>query len=335
LQEAYARDIDMIFDRANPLLVMVKATPQTADQRDKGHAYMHELSYSDHAITCPGVKGDRSNQYRFRRVFHGEDAKNADIFEDDIKRLIQSATTGRSFTLIAYGATGAGKSYTFLHNDSNDPSLMDRAIAMVYAAGCTVAISGLETKVSEGKSSTISKIGATSFAALSISSTPQSRCVLRYEHDPSLGYEPDNLLNTNLTTYATRSEALAEAKRLCNARSCRKTAGNSQSSRSHAFFDVQVYGPNRTPQGCLTFVDLAGKEDYQEQSSSGKGQKKPLSRAQKESKCISDDMTVIKKFLGALSQASRMRGKEGLPTSARLECTCNVCMMQVYRAVNN
>ncbi|KAH7062743.1 P-loop containing nucleoside triphosphate hydrolase protein [Paraphoma chrysanthemicola] len=192
---------------------------------------------------------DEWKEFLFTRVFHGEHATNADMFAEDISRLVRSTITGRSFLLLAYGGTGSGKSYSILHNVSNDPSIMHRTIDLLYDAGCTLALDGLEVQLQgDGR---IFEIGG---ETLQMSLSPGKRWVLEYA--PAVPWKPSDPIGT-------KPEALARVEHLYENRLRRTTKGNSQSTRSHGIFDLQVYDSQSVPQGRLTFVDLAGLEDSQ------------------------------------------------------------------------
>lgn len=65
-----------------------------------------------------GKRSFRNQQFIFDRVF-GFDAQNREIFNSTTKSLINSLMDGYNCSVFAYGATGAGKTYTMLGRDDN------------------------------------------------------------------------------------------------------------------------------------------------------------------------------------------------------------------------
>lgn len=60
----------------------------------------------------------KNQQFIFDKVF-GFDSKNSEIFDITTKNLISSLMDGYNCSVFAYGATGAGKTHTMLGKDDN------------------------------------------------------------------------------------------------------------------------------------------------------------------------------------------------------------------------
>ncbi|XRB24521.1 kinesin-like protein [Pseudoscourfieldia marina] len=69
---------------------------------------------------------DNREEYQFHRVYM-QDTETKDIYENEIKHLLDECMSGFNGTVFAYGQTGAGKTHTILGNESM-PGLMPLAI---------------------------------------------------------------------------------------------------------------------------------------------------------------------------------------------------------------
>lgn len=68
------------------------------------------------------------------------------VYEACVKPIIEGVTLGVNGCIFAYGATGAGKSYT-MHGTADQPGIIPRAVAQLFDAvspDTTVTMSALE-----------------------------------------------------------------------------------------------------------------------------------------------------------------------------------------------
>jgi kinesin family protein 18/19 len=77
-------------------------------------------------------KANKDLQFMFDKVF-GYESSNAEIFESTTKNLINSLMDGYNCSVFAYGATGAGKTYTMIGNNDN-PGITFLTMAELFKA---------------------------------------------------------------------------------------------------------------------------------------------------------------------------------------------------------
>lgn len=73
----------------------------------------------------------RDLRFMFDRVFD-HDSSNRDVFEDTTKTIVEGVLGGYNCTVFAYGATGAGKTFTMLGDQSN-PGVMFLTMMELYS----------------------------------------------------------------------------------------------------------------------------------------------------------------------------------------------------------
>ncbi|XP_043800172.1 kinesin-like protein KIF20B [Apis laboriosa] len=77
-------------------------------------------------------------RYSFTRIFDGE-TKQADFFYESVRRQVIHLLLGESSTVIAYGASNTGKTYT-LYGTPEEPGAIPRSIELLFSAvDCTLA----------------------------------------------------------------------------------------------------------------------------------------------------------------------------------------------------
>lgn len=73
----------------------------------------------------------RDLRFMFDRVFDHE-SSNRDVFEHTTKKIVEGVLGGYNCTVFAYGATGAGKTFTMLGDQSN-PGVMFLTMMELYS----------------------------------------------------------------------------------------------------------------------------------------------------------------------------------------------------------
>ena len=81
-----------------------------------------DMDKSDLDLQTLGKKRNTEYQYAFDYVFD-EESTQEDVFRNTTEFLLDGAIQGYNSTVFAYGATGAGKTYTMLGTSSN-PGVM-------------------------------------------------------------------------------------------------------------------------------------------------------------------------------------------------------------------
>lgn len=111
--------------------VSLRLRPEIAEVDDPAHAASHvapPFPPADIEIG-PGIASYKGAQHRFSHTF-GRDASTADIFETH-RDAVLSVLSGFDTTLMAYGATGSGKTFTMLGTEEQR-GLMPLAIDSLF-----------------------------------------------------------------------------------------------------------------------------------------------------------------------------------------------------------
>ncbi|CAH1795258.1 unnamed protein product [Owenia fusiformis] len=194
----------------------------------------------------------REKRYVFDYAF-GPNTTQAEVYEKTTKGLIENVINGYNATVFAYGATGAGKTYTMLGRDDN--------IGIM-----ALALNDLFLEMERTKNHMVYKV---KMSYLEIYNE-----MIRDLLDPSLGYlelreDAKGVQIANLSEVeASTTEEVMEKLTQGNAeRTQEPTAANKTSSRSHAILQVTVRQTHRLPGnkknircGKLFLIDLAGSE---------------------------------------------------------------------------
>ncbi|KAI1356745.1 P-loop containing nucleoside triphosphate hydrolase protein [Xylaria sp. FL0043] len=177
--------------------------------------------------------------FEFQRAFSGNES-NETIF-NEVKDFAQSASLGNSCTIMAYGATGTGKSYTFLSDDG----LVNNFIRLLFR----LAEEDTGQFQYEFHLTAVEIYLNDIFDLLQTSDDQKVKVYLGKESSVELRSEED------------ASEIIQQA---IDRREAASTRQNATSSRSHFFISVRIVrrsvvdGSETT--GTASFVDLAGSE---------------------------------------------------------------------------
>ncbi|XP_030845070.1 kinesin-like protein KIF18B isoform X2 [Strongylocentrotus purpuratus] len=195
---------------------------------------------------------NRDKQFAFDHIF-AEGASQEYVYEHTTKSVVDSVLSGYNCSVFAYGATGAGKTFTML-GGPNQPGIMFLTVMELYQKIssekseklCDVAVSYLEIYNEAVKDLLVPS------GHLAIREDPQRGVVVSglSLHKPKNAKELFSMLeygNTNRTQHPTDA--------------------NAQSSRSHAVFQVFVRQRDRTANistnvrvAKMSLIDLAGSE---------------------------------------------------------------------------
>ncbi|KAI0222183.1 Kinesin-like protein KIF18A [Lamellibrachia satsuma] len=198
-------------------------------------------------------KPKKDMRFVFDHVFD-EHASNEELYEHTTKGILDGLLDGYNCSVFAYGATGAGKTFTMLGSES-EPGVMFHTMRDLYQRIseikpekiCEVAVSYLEVYNEQ-----IHDLLTAGRGSLPIREDPQRGVVV-----------------AGLTLHKPRSaEELLNMLRYGNQnRTQHPTDANAESSRSHAVFQVFVRQRDRTANlstdfrvAKLSLIDLAGSE---------------------------------------------------------------------------
>ncbi|XP_071955031.1 kinesin-like protein KIF18A isoform X2 [Antedon mediterranea] len=199
------------------------------------------------------VRKNKDLRFGFDCVFD-KNATQQSVYESTTKPVIDGLMNGYNCSVFAYGATGAGKTFTMLGNGTNCPGVIFLTMMELYnriqqvqaEKVCDIAVSYLEIY-----NETIRDLLVPS-GALAVREDPQKGvCVTGLSvHKPASAQDLFSMLqfgNKNRTQHPTDA--------------------NAQSSRSHAVFQVFVRQKDRTGNlnadvklGKMSLIDLAGSE---------------------------------------------------------------------------
>jgi len=211
----------------------------------------------------------------FDRVF-GPAAATADVFAE-LEPMVEAVFRGRNATVLAYGGSGSGKSFTMM-------GAPVAGTAGGRGAGCdttglmAAAIQHAFAVRSRGGDApsviTVSVVEVYCDAAFDLLA-PSAGSHATRKPLPAVGD-----LSACLVECATAEAAWATARRALSNRVVAATAMNAESSRGHAIVRLHVGGQRvlggagaAKPGGMLTFVDLAGNENTSESKATGQALK--------------------------------------------------------------
>lgn len=261
---------------SKPLDVFVRVRPLTSNE--KGSKTAVEC-LNEHEVQC----GDK--KFVFDRVFD-ELCSQEVLFYSGINILVDRClNSGKSTTIMAYGQTSSGKSFT-MHGSKSDsmPGLVPRAVARVCACyKGTLTVSCFEVYSDKARDLLNHK---TELQVLG-NGTLANVTTKRFRNGGSSGKRG---INSGVIANACleRLEACLDG---ANAqRSTSATKMNSESSRSHSVVCIQFEDVVNKP--TLSLIDLAGSETVRKSGASGD--------QLKEAAGINQSLTSLAKVLNSL-----------------------------------
>ncbi|XP_077979371.1 kinesin-like protein KIF19 [Glandiceps talaboti] len=258
--------------RDHQLTVAIRVRPFTQDELELAPSKVaHVVQDNMVVLLDPADDPDdilranrsREKQYIFDFAFDGK-ATQEDVYEKTTKFLINGVLDGFNATVFAYGATGAGKTYTMLGQDEN-PGIMARTLNDLFHA------------MEATKEDLIYKV---TMSYLEIYNE-----MIRDLLNPTSGFldlredAAGNVQVAGISEVSTKStrEVMRLLQRGNKERTSEPTAANKTSSRSHAILQVTVKTRSRvrsTSQeikvGKLFMIDLAGSERASQTKNRGK-----------------------------------------------------------------
>ncbi|KAL0230045.1 hypothetical protein PCE1_003609 [Barthelona sp. PCE] len=202
---------------------------------------------------------DRGHRYEFPydNVF-GPDVDQEAIFSSSVEPLIAHFLNGFNATVLAYGCTNAGKTYTL------GTSLVTSRIGYSEAGIVPRAMEHIFKERAAKMEFTVSFIEIYNRSVIDLlshnsSSEIAARFTANHVSMPTLTVEP----------VKSAEEAIAYLQQGITERRIRETEANPQSSRSHAIFMVRMVHKGYT--SSFFFCDLAGSESQKKAKTKGQG----------------------------------------------------------------
>lgn len=204
---------------------------------------------------CGGLVRPNKNQtFMFDKVFD-EGKDNMYIYEHTTKDMLKTLLDGCNCSVLAYGATGAGKTFTMLGSEAC-PGVVSLTVSELYQRVGELQSDGQRCDVAVAYFEVYNEVVRD---LLCPGSSP-----LAVRDDPVKG-----IVITNLSTHRVKeADSLLELLLRGNRnRTQHATDANAESSRSHAIFQVyvsqtdNVTGTSKNIRvSKMSFVDLAGSE---------------------------------------------------------------------------
>ncbi|KAH8820078.1 kinesin heavy chain [Xylogone sp. PMI_703] len=259
---------------SNSIKVVARFRPQNRVENEQGGLPIVTFDSED---TCTLDSKEATGSFTFDRVFDMS-SRQKDVFDFSIKPTVDDILNGYNGTVFAYGQTGAGKSYTMMGTDIDDPEgrgVIPRIIEQIFAS--ILASPG-----------TIEYTVRVSYMEIYME---RIRDLLAPHNDNLPVHEEKNrgvYVKGLLEIYVSSVQEVFEVmRRGGSARAVAATNMNQESSRSHSIFVITVTQKNvesgSSKSGQLFLVDLAGSEKVGKTGASGQ----TLEEAKKINKSLS------------------------------------------------
>ncbi|KAL2914435.1 Kinesin-like protein kif19 [Polyrhizophydium stewartii] len=258
------------------LMVAVRIRPLTQRERANDHVTAIVKAHGDQAVSVWDPNDDaledvlrrerqREKLFWFDGVFD-ETASQTHVFDHTVRHLIDSVLHGFNATVLAYGATGAGKTYTMLGNETS-PGIMVLTLADLFS-----------------KITTDNEAGAGNYDVVlsymeiyneNIRDLLSGKAdILELREDAVRGVV---VAGITIAPVHSPEEVMTLLRKGNKNRSQEATGANEVSSRSHAVLQVYVTYRTTDPQSGqrmqrfakLSMIDLAGSERAAETNNRG------------------------------------------------------------------
>jgi len=247
------------------IIVACRLRPMTEEEILQGATMIAHKVAEDNMVVLLDPEEDhddilRQNRSRERKymfdVVSDARADQNDVYSATAKTLISSVLEGYNATVFAYGATGAGKTYTMLGTENN-PGVMYRTLHDLF----------VEIKKFQGKREyhvTMSYLEIYNELIRDLLVPSSSSTLLELREDAKGTIQVAGLQENIVRTPEEVMDMLHKGNR---ARTQEPTKANKTSSRSHAVLQVNIrqkdVAPSHTEQvrfAKLYMIDLAGSE---------------------------------------------------------------------------
>ena len=254
------------------ILVAVRVRTLLANEKSSGaRNIMKCLNENMVIIMDPGLTAQddylrlnksKERKYAFDHVFD-ESASQQYVYDKTCKFLISGVLQGFNATVFAYGATGAGKTYTMMggagsSGTDNQFGIMSLALSDLFSQV------SFESRNFHVRCSFLEVYNETLRDLLS-----PSAAFLDLREDPEKGMSVCGI--TEVGGVRSAQEIIDLLRRGNKNRTTEPTAANVTSSRSHAVLQVTVEhgNQNETLVGKLSLIDLAGSERASQTANKG------------------------------------------------------------------
>eukprot|EP00192_Tetraselmis_astigmatica_P009155 CAMPEP_0117678092 /NCGR_PEP_ID=MMETSP0804-20121206/17093_1 /TAXON_ID=1074897 /ORGANISM="Tetraselmis astigmatica, Strain CCMP880" /LENGTH=677 /DNA_ID=CAMNT_0005487417 /DNA_START=496 /DNA_END=2530 /DNA_ORIENTATION=- len=294
-----------------PVSVVVNIRPMMNRELSEGCQSCLSISSMPDALPEVSVAGYAMRSFPFDRVYGEGGLHSSKLFDDCVAPLVDGLFEGYNATVLAYGQTGAGKTFTIgthpkgAEGDRQWPAVIPQFTDMMFAKAAALA--------QDGRASATATV---SFLELYQNSIHD---MLADNHKTS-HVEIRERGGTQVEVEGQREVAVASAaevdtclQRGIAARATHATNMNDHSSRSHAIFTVSLQvkrwrplptdggegeeGVEETLSAKIHLVDLAGSERLKKSGAEG--------QQQKEAACINLGLLSLRNCIEALCTPNR------------------------------
>jgi hypothetical protein len=243
--------------------VYCRVRPRSADEVDRGAKFVAHAALDECSLGLTSDDGVKT-VYPFDRVF-GEHAVQDDVYDTVAAPMVDYVLNGVSCAVLAYGATGSGKTHT-MAGDEGRPGVMPRLLNDVFAAmrhgdrGVTYHVSATYVQVYMEKIFDL-MVPLTPKATMALAGL---KLVTTTQYGETLCYIKDVIE----TPVSSVGEVMAVLRRGERNRCTSATKANEFSSRSHSLFMLKVIKKDHVKllenEATLYLVDLAGSENAEQ-----------------------------------------------------------------------
>lgn len=222
--------------------------------------------------------------FNFDQVF-GPDSDTQSVYDKSVAKVVSKCLKGTSGSVLAYGATGSGKTHTMAGGDSGD-GLMSSAVAHLLSEG-SESLASLHVSILELYNETIVDLLADQTSA----SGKSTSLAIGKARDGTV------IVPGRTEVHVSDVEAFRSVwERAQKLRTIASTALNAASSRSHCvvMLAIQLKDGRKAK---LNLIDLAGSEDNRLTGNTG-------ARMQ-ESGSINSSLFVLGRVIDALNEKSK------------------------------
>ncbi|CAF0971218.1 unnamed protein product [Adineta ricciae] len=255
------------------VIVACRIRPMTDEEKIEGAMPIAHKVADDNVVVLLDPEEDHDNALRANRsrerkyvfdVVSDKDADQQEVYASSSKLLLSSVLEGYNATVFAYGATGAGKTYTMLGTENN-PGVMYRTLHDLF----------VEIKKFEGKREyqvTMSYLEIYNELIRDLLAPSSSFLELREDAKGTI-----QVAGLSEIAAKTPEEVMDMLHKGNRARTQEPTKANKTSSRSHAVLQVNIkqrdINRSHTDQvrfAKLYMIDLAGSERAAQTQNTGK-----------------------------------------------------------------
>ncbi|KAJ7108792.1 P-loop containing nucleoside triphosphate hydrolase protein [Mycena epipterygia] len=232
---------------------VVRAEPDSSANTSAGSA---SASSSSSFIAVANPR-DATQVFRFPFTScYDADSTQAELFEADVRPLIDVARQGVTVTIFAYGVTSSGKTHT-MQGTPADPGVIPRVVEALFAPSPSPSCSSHEDEQT-----------SVSVSYIEIYKDDVYDLLVARENAPKLQVRENDAGAVFVAgRAAVRVDGVRAFGEVYSTATARRSVGatllNRASSRSHAVLtlDLRVVGGGTVREGKINLVDLAGSEN--------------------------------------------------------------------------